>query len=238
MYYIYMEYFEYKFDLARNSLKYVINTFKIKELYVPYYLCNVIRHSVIEVGCKANFYHIDDNFFPTHDFNQDDFILYPNYFGICENNVDILVEKYPNLIVDNAHSYFSKPKGLACFNAWHKFFDIKGSSLWTKKMGADLKHQNNVQNQPPKTGDGGKSRIMKFRNCHEKYSEDNSLKIDIDSCISPFCYPYLAKNTDIADKLVKELNREGLTIYRYWNTMPKNYNEYKFYNRLVPIPLI
>ncbi|MCQ2754299.1 MAG: hypothetical protein MJ231_04530 [bacterium] len=232
-----MEYFEYKFDLARNSLKYVIKTFEIKEIYIPYYLCDVIRHSIIEVGCKPIFYHIDDNFFPTQNFNKDASILYPNYFGICENNIDILTEKYPNLIVDNAHSYYSNPKGIACFNAWHKFFDMKGSSLWIKKMGADLKHPKDVQKQPPKTGDNGKSRLMKFRNYHEKYSEDNSLEIDINSCISPFCYPYLAKNTLEADNLVKELNKEGLTIYRYWNTLPQNYNEYKFYSRLVPIPL-
>ena len=53
----------------------------------------------------------------------------------------------------------------------------------------------------------------------------------------PFCYPYLAKTIDEADKLAYELMNKGLQIYRYWRPLPKSYNEYKFYSRLVPIPL-
>ena len=69
-----------------------------------------------------------------------------------------------------------------------------------------------------------------FRSCE-------ILNIDIsDSCI-PFCYPYLAPSVEIADKLVEKLTADGKTIYRYWNNLPKSYNEYKFYSRLVPIPL-
>ena len=126
-------YKQLEFDLARNSLKYVINHFRIKELYIPYYLCDVIRHSLFEAGCKPLFYHIDDNFMPTIEFQKESYILYPNYFGVCEDNVDKLVETYPNIIIDNAHSYYSKPKGLASFNAKHKFLEAQGSTLWIGK---------------------------------------------------------------------------------------------------------
>ena len=74
-----------KLNLARNSLRYVIRTYKIKELYVPYYLCSVVRKAVINEYCKPIFYHVDDNFFPKIDFPENSFILNPNYFGICEN---------------------------------------------------------------------------------------------------------------------------------------------------------
>ena len=75
-----------------------------------------------------------------------------------------------------------------------------------------------------------------FLKYHKKLS-DNELNIDVsDSCI-PFCYPYLAPSVEIADKLVEKLTADGKTIYRYWNNLPKSYNEYKFYSRLVPIPL-
>ena len=39
-------------------------------------------------------------------------------------------------------------------------------------------------------------------------------------------------------KVVEKLKKEGKTVYRYWNPLPKNYNEYKFYSRLVPIPIL
>ena len=38
-----------------------------------------------------------------------------------------------------------------------------------------------------------------------------------------------------ADNIVKKL--DGVEIFRYWNALPKSYNEYKFYSRLVPIPI-
>lgn len=74
---------------------------------------------------------------------------------------------------------------------------------------------------------------MKYHNV----LKDNVLKIDISKDTIPFCYPYLAPSIEIADNLVDQLTKQGKTIYRYWNTLPKSYNEYKFYIRLVPIPL-
>ena len=41
-----------KLNLARNSLRYILRTYNIKEIYVPYYLCDVIRHSIIKENCK------------------------------------------------------------------------------------------------------------------------------------------------------------------------------------------
>ena len=127
-------YEELKFDLARNSLRYVIKKFEIKEIYIPYYLCDVIRHSVIEENCKPIFYHIDDNFYPTEIFPKESWVLYPNYFGICNNNVNQLEKIYQNLIVDNAHAFYLYPQGFACFNSERKFRDVKdGSSLWIRQ---------------------------------------------------------------------------------------------------------
>lgn len=214
-----------KFDLARNALRFLIREYKIKEIYIPYYLCDVIRHSIIEENCKPLFYHIDDNFYPSQDFPLDSFILYPNYFGICENNVDILVKKYPKIIIDNAHSFYSDPKGLATFNSARKFLPVDtGAYLW-------------IGNSEKNSFKKYFARREIFDAFHSKYGNSNLLKISISKDCIPFCYPYLASSIEQADNLVKKLKKEGLTIYRYWNNLPKSYNEYKFYSRLIPIPL-
>lgn len=213
-----------EFDYARDALKYLIKTFEIKEIYIPYYLCGVIRHAVVKMSCKPIFYHIDDNFYPLIKFPQAAYILYPNYFGVCDKNVDKLVLNYPNMIIDNAHAFYAPPKGFACFNSARKFLPVKkGAHLWI----------------------GGGERFIppdyKRRESFLKYSElldNNMLKFDIDKDCIPFCYPYLAHSVKEADELVKQLTKEGKTIYRYWNNLPKTYNEYKFYERLVPVPLI
>lgn len=218
------------FNLAREALGYIVNKYKVKEMRIPYYLCEVVRHTLVNEGCKPVFYHIDNNFFPTEEFNKDDYILYPNYWGICGKNVNKLAEKYPNLIVDNAHAYYDKPSGFACFNAGHKF-GYKESYLWLSDE--KLKVSDNPEIKYDKD-----ILIRKelFLGIHEKYKTTNLLNIDTDSI--PFVYPYLAADIKDADNLVKILKKEGKIVYRYWHPLPKSFCEYKFYSKLVPIPIL
>ena len=117
-----MQYKIVKLNTARNSLRCIIKTYKIKEIYIPYYICYAIRNAAYQEKCKIIYYHIDKNFTPIDEFPIDAYILYPNYFGICSHIVDKLVKKYHNVIIDNAHSFYSEPRGLASFNSLRKFF--------------------------------------------------------------------------------------------------------------------
>ena len=220
-----------KFEYARNAFEYIINFYDIGEIYIPYYLCDVIRHSAHKQHCRIKFYHIDDKFYPAQEFPTDSFILYPNYFGICDKNVSDLVKIYPNLIVDNAHAYYSRPCGLCCFNSAMKFGYGKGAYLYI------FANDSGLSNVVQEIDEGKKQKSRKkFLVIQEIFSGSNCIKdIDIDSI--PFCYPYLAVTIKEADELVRDLTENGLTIYRYWNSLPKNFLEYKFYSRLVPIPI-
>lgn len=128
-----------KLNSARNCLRYIIRAYNISDIYIPYYICPTIKIALRKEGIKIKFYHIDKNFMPVCEFRENDFILYPNYFGICTKNIENLEKKYKNLIVDNAHSFYSKPYGLASFNSLRKFFQpnygIKnGAYLYTNKL--------------------------------------------------------------------------------------------------------
>ena len=158
-------------------------------------------------------------------------VYIPNYFGICDKNVSDLVKIYPNLIVDNAHAYYSRPCGLCCFNSAMKFGYGKGAYLYI------FANDSGLSNVVQEIDEGKKQKSRKkFLVIQEIFSGSNCIKdIDIDSI--PFCYPYLAVTIKEADELVRDLTENGLTIYRYWNSLPKNFLEYKFYSRLVPIPI-
>lgn len=255
------------FNLARNSLRYIIRTYKIKEINIPYYLCDEIRHSIIKENCKPVFYHTDDNFLPTKTFDKNEYILYPDYFGICGKNTEKLCTLYPKMIIDNSHSFYSEPKGFACFNSARKFLPVyNGSVLWIEKTdninkyGEDKYIDINDSNynkyqaetdfrtaEPAFISEKLKEQIEKFNNLserkkkfmsfHEKYQTVNLLNINPDNVYSPFCYPLLAKDEATADKFAGELTDKGYEIFRYWNNLPKTYNEYKFYRNLIPIPL-
>lgn len=217
----------YNLKLARDCLMYLVKRFHIRQMHIPYYLCDAIRHSLVEAGCKPLFYHIDDEFSPDCDFNKNDYILYPNYFGICGENTKKLADIYPKLIVDNAHAYYDEPMGFACFNAGHKF-GFEKSQLIIKKSTLTLDKS---------MCEDARTRKKRFSEIHKRFSVLNNLNINIASVVAPFVYPCLLKTEDEADKLAAILKSEGKVIYRYWNPLPKNFNEYKFYSRLVPIPI-
>ena len=125
---------------ARNSLRYIIQSFNIKTIHIPFYTCPVVWNSIQKENCSIKFYHIENNFMPTCDFDENDFVLYTNYFGVCAKNVKELAKKYKNLIVDNAQAFYMPKYGIASFNSVRKFFGTPdGSILFSdKKIGKDL----------------------------------------------------------------------------------------------------
>lgn len=257
---------------ARNSFRYVIKTFGIKEIYIPYYLCSCMRHIAFKEGCKINFYHINLDFSPTCTFPENAYILYPNYFGVCSKIVENLAKIYPNLIVDNAHSFYSKQMGIASFNSLRKFFPyIRDGALLNinEKVSFDIdkddytyipkalnydeicQNERRIDNLDMKFMSETTYKLFKdtdldfekakrksvFQNFEKIYNDTNCLDFAINAEDLPFCYPYLAKSEEDADKLVEKLINNGITIYRYWDRIPDSYIESLFYKRLVAITI-
>lgn len=114
---------------ARNCLKYILRAYKIPKIHLPYYICPVVRQAIREENVKMEFYHIDKFFMPKKNFAEDEYILYPNYFGLCDEQSEILSKKNKNLILDNAHAFFSPKKGLASFSSPRKFFNVNDGGI-------------------------------------------------------------------------------------------------------------
>ena len=114
---------------ARNSLRYIIKAYDIKEIFIPYYTCPVVYQALEKEKCKISCYHIDNDFMPICKFKKEDFIFYTNYFGICAKNVKVLARKYKNLIIDNAQAFYMPKTGIATFNSIRKFFGVPDGAL-------------------------------------------------------------------------------------------------------------
>lgn len=114
---------------ARNCLKYILRAYKISKIHLPYYICPVVRQAIREENVKMEFYHIDKFFMPKKNFAEDEYILYPNYFGLCDEQSEILSKKNKNLILDNAHAFFAPQKGLASFSSPRKFFNVNDGGI-------------------------------------------------------------------------------------------------------------
>ena len=66
---------------------------------------------------------------PTIIFDDNSYVLYTNYFGICAKNIKELAKKYKNLIVDNAQAFYMPKYGIASFNSLRKFFGVPDGSF-------------------------------------------------------------------------------------------------------------
>lgn len=258
---------------ARNCFRYIIKAFRIKEIYIPYYLCSCMRHVAFAEDCKINFYHINLDFSPACTFPKNVYILYPNYFGVCSKIVKKLAKIYPNLIVDNAHSFYAEQIGIASFNSLRKFFPhIRDGALLciNKKVSFDIdkddykyvpktlnydeicQNERRIDNLDMKFMSDTTYKLFKaldldlekakrksvFQSLGKIYNDTNCLDFTINAEDVPFCYPYLAKSEEFADKLVEQLKNNGITIYRYWDRIPDSYLECQFYKCLVAIPIL
>lgn len=125
-----------KLNCGRNALAYLIEANNIKELWMPYFMCDSVINVCDKYKIKLNRYHINNNFFPIiSKAKKDDWIYITNYYGQLDEEISELANKYTNIIVDNAHSYFSKPlKNINTLYTCRKFFGVSdGAILYTNQ---------------------------------------------------------------------------------------------------------
>lgn len=117
------------FNSGRNALRYLIRGLRIKHIHIPRFTCKVVEEAIEKENCKITYYNINPDLYPISEFKSNDFILYNNYFGVCGNKVKKLANIYPNLIVDNAQSFYSPLIGRAVFYSPRKFFGIPDGGI-------------------------------------------------------------------------------------------------------------
>jgi hypothetical protein len=115
------------FNSGRNALRLYLREKKVQKLYIPFYICDSVIQAVAKEGVSIHFYRLTKNFEPVLDDISDRkaYILSVNYFGICENNILSMKDKFQNVIIDNSQAFFSKPlPGSTVFYSPRKFFGV------------------------------------------------------------------------------------------------------------------
>lgn len=123
-------------NTARNCLEYILRAKKYTKVYVPYYTCEVMFEPLKKCNVDFDFYHINLELEPIelYELKSTEAFLYTNYYGLKQDCVVRLAEKYgKQLIVDNAQSFFAKPlEGIDTFYSARKFFGVAdGAYLYT-----------------------------------------------------------------------------------------------------------
>lgn len=115
-------------NTGRNCLEYILRVRGYRNVYLPYYSCDVLLEPFKKLNVRYSFYHINECLELDEDIRLSDgeAILYINYYGLKQGYVDALATKYgKQLIVDNTQAFYAKPiEGIDTFYSCRKFFGV------------------------------------------------------------------------------------------------------------------
>lgn len=123
-------------NCGRSCLGYLLEAKAVKKIYLPFFLCETVKHTAEKYNVEIGFYHIDRDFRPVIDFEvcDDEFLYLVNFYGqLAEEYIRQSIAKYRNIILDNAQDYFAGPiMGAHTIYTCRKFFGVPdGAFLYT-----------------------------------------------------------------------------------------------------------
>ena len=99
-------------NCGRNCLAFLIESRKIEKVYLPYFLCDSVKHICQKYGVMSEHYHIDAAFKPVFKkiLKESEFLYVVNYYGqLNDDYLKHLKARYSNLILDYTQACFQKP---------------------------------------------------------------------------------------------------------------------------------
>jgi hypothetical protein len=126
-------------NTARNAFEYVLKVRAYKKVYIPYYTCVVMLEPIKKLNIDFEFYAINEYLEPIFDYNKimgEQGFLYTNYFGLKDDFIKQYSAIIPNLIIDNAQSFFSESlNDIDTFYSARKFFGVSdGAYLYSNLL--------------------------------------------------------------------------------------------------------
>lgn len=117
---------------GRHSLEYILKGLEVNKIYIALYSCDVILKPLKRLGIPYEYYNIDFNLEISEDIDlhEREVLLYTNYFGIKDNYVKDVVNKYGgNVIIDNAQALFCLPYASHQFYSPRKFIGMPDGGM-------------------------------------------------------------------------------------------------------------
>jgi len=124
-------------NTGRNAFEYILESYNIQNIYMPYFLCDVLLEPLKKRSVKITYYKINDKFEPILNFSElksNEFLFYINFFGLKDKFINSIPNS-TNLIIDNSQAFYSQAiKDIPTFYSVRKFFGVPdGAYLAIKK---------------------------------------------------------------------------------------------------------
>lgn len=113
---------------ARNCFRYVLQRHKPSKIYLPYYICDSMVDVAKSSGITFEFYALNKNMEVSQlvEPQQNELLLYVNYFGLKTSYADKLADRFGcSIVIDNSQAFFAKPKNqVNTIYSPRKFFGV------------------------------------------------------------------------------------------------------------------
>lgn len=133
-----------RFQSARAAFVALLRAGKPKRVWMPRYICNAMLAPLQDEKIACVWYNVNAQFDVDGnvDIASEDWLLYVNYFGICDDNVARLLQRFPpdQIVLDYSQSFFARPEqqALATIYSPRKFFGIPDGGLLVSQVPISL----------------------------------------------------------------------------------------------------
>ena len=124
-----------RFQSARAAFLALLRAGRPKRVWMPRYICDSMLAPLEQEGITYLWYELDDQLLVDEncEIENGDWLLYVNYFGICDINVATLLKRFSpdQLVLDYSQAFFSTPaeNALATVYSPRKFFGVPDGGL-------------------------------------------------------------------------------------------------------------
>lgn len=228
-----------KLNTGRNALEYILRAKKYNKVYIPFYICSSVLEPINKLGLEYEYYHIDKEFnieLELSKIESNNLLLYVNYFGICNNQVEQLLNKRHNyrfdICIDNTQAFFNRPKGeeYTIYSA-RKFFGVpEGAYLYTNK---NLRNDFNKEIAYDKSNYLLKRIDLSASDAYSNFKESSKLHSNQDIKLMSNLSQRISESIDYDN--VIEIRKEN---FKYLNEKLNKYNRLDIDEKNIICPMV
>lgn len=125
----------YRYQSARAAFRAIVTAHRPAKIWMPKYICNAMLLPLEEENIEWGWYDVDHTFGITDGLvlNEDEWLLYVNYFGVCDRQVEDILDRFPaeRIVLDCSQAFFSRPSksAIATIYSPRKFFGVPDGGL-------------------------------------------------------------------------------------------------------------
>lgn len=130
---------ELAYQSARAAFLALLECGKPRRVWMPWFICDSMCEPPKMLGIPISRYAIDKQYRVADDvdIHRGDWLLYVNYFGLCNDGIDDALSRFSpaQVVVDNAQALYERPRHcLASISSPRKFFGVPDGGFLTTTL--------------------------------------------------------------------------------------------------------